>query len=69
MLHPFAKKALPATREHLVIIYTILKTNQPFDEHKFQQGQDVTDQICVKRMVNELTRLGYAVSYTQITKR
>jgi transposase len=58
-----AKRAIIAlARKLLVIIYTMLKTNQPFNEQKFQERKDASEQKRVSRMVNELTKLGYAVS-------
>jgi len=58
-----AKRAIIAlARKLLVIIYTMLKTNQPFNEQKFQERKDASEQRRVNRMVNELARLGYAVS-------
>jgi len=38
------------------------KTNQPFDEQKFLERKETADQKRTSRMVNELSRLGYAVS-------
>jgi hypothetical protein len=40
----------------------MLKTSQPFNEQKFQERKNASEQKRVKRMVNELTRLGYAVA-------
>jgi transposase len=58
-----AKRAIVAlARKLLVIIYTMLKTNQPFDERKFLERTETTNRKRVSRMVNELTRLGYSVS-------
>ena len=58
-----AKRATVAlARKLLVIIYTMLKTNQPYDEQKFIERKNASEQKRVKRMVNELSRLGYAVS-------
>jgi transposase len=58
-----AKRAIVAlARKLLVIIYTMLKTNRAFDEQKFLQRKEVTDRKRIQRMLNELTRLGYAVS-------
>lgn len=58
-----SKRAIVAlARKLLVIIYTMLKTNQPYNEQKFLERKLVSDQKRAKRMVNELTRLGYAVS-------
>jgi transposase len=58
-----AKRAIVAlARKILVILYTMLKTNQPYDERKFQERQDAVQQQRVNRMVRELSRLGYTVS-------
>ena len=61
--HTDSKRAIVAlARKLLVIIYTMLKTNQPYNEQKFLERKNASEQKRVKRMVNELTRLGYAVS-------
>ena len=58
-----SKRAIVAlARKLLVIIYTMLKTNQPYNEQKFLERKKASEQKRVKRMVYELTRLGYAVS-------
>jgi transposase len=58
-----AKRAIVAlARKLLVIIYTMLKTNQPYNEQKFVERKNASEQKRVKRMVYELTRLGYVVS-------
>lgn len=58
-----AKRAIVAlARKLLVIIYSMLKSNQPFDENRFLERKSANDQKRMNRMVNELTRLGYAVS-------
>lgn len=58
-----SKRAIVAlARKLLVIIYTMLKTNNPYNEQKFLERKEASDQKRVKRMVNELSRLGYAVS-------
>ena len=57
------KRAIVAlARKLLVIIYTMLKTGQLYDERKFLERKHVSEKRRVKRMVNELSRLGYAVS-------
>lgn len=57
-----AKRAIVAlARKLLVIIYTMLKTNQPYNEDKFLERKKVSERRRVNRMVHELTRLGYAV--------
>lgn len=58
-----SKRAIVAlARKLLVIIYAMLKSNQPFSEEKFLQRKNASAQRRVNRMLNELTRLGYAVS-------
>lgn len=58
-----AKRAIVAlARKLLVIIYTMLKTNQPYDEQRFLERKQASKQQRVNRMVRELTRLGYSVS-------
>lgn len=58
-----SKRAIIAlARKLLVIIYTMLKTHQPFDEQKFLERKETTDRRRVNRMVRELTKLGYLVS-------
>jgi transposase len=58
-----SKRAIVAlARKLLVIIYTMLKTNQPYNEQKFLERKEATNQKRVSRMVYELTRLGYDVS-------
>ncbi len=57
------KRAIVAlARKLLVIIYAMLKTDQPYDEHKFLERKKITEQRRVQRMVSELTKLGYAMS-------
>ncbi|HEX7557038.1 MAG TPA: IS110 family transposase [Leptolinea sp.] len=61
--HTDAKRAIVAlARKLLVIIYTMLKSSQPFDEQKFLERKEATDQKRVSRMMNELSRLGYVIS-------
>jgi len=58
-----SKRAIIAlARKLLVIIYTMLKTNQPFDERKFSERKETINRKRVSRMVHELTKLGYVVS-------
>lgn len=60
-----SKRAIIAlARKLLVIIYTMLKTNTPFDESKFLERKEVTNRKRIGRMVSELTRLGYVISAT-----
>lgn len=58
-----AKRAIVAlARKLLVIIYAMLKSKSAYDEQKFLQRKETTEQKRVSRMVHELTKLGYAVS-------
>jgi transposase len=58
-----SKRAIVAlARKLLVIIYAMLKSNQPFSEEKFLQRKHASEQRRIKRMVSELTRSGYQVS-------
>jgi transposase len=58
-----SKRAIVAlARKLLVIIYTMLKSNSPYDEEKFLERKAATEQRRVKRMMFELSRLGYDVS-------
>jgi transposase len=58
-----AKRAIVAlARKLLVIIYAMLKSNQPFDEHKFLERKAVVEENRVNRMIKELTRQGYDVT-------
>jgi transposase len=57
------KRAIIAlARKLLVIIYTMLKTNQPYDEQRFLKRKQDSEQKRVNRMVKELARLGYSIS-------
>lgn len=59
-----SKRAIVAlARKLLVIIYAMFKSNQPFNELKFLERKKMSEQRRVKRMVNELSRLGYQVSF------
>ena len=58
-----AKRAIVAlARKLLVIIYTMLKTNQLYNEDRFLERKKASEQRRIGRMVNELTRLGFAVT-------
>jgi transposase len=58
-----SKRAIVAlAHKLLVIIYTMLKTGQPFDERKFLERKETANRKRVLRMVYELTRLGYTIS-------
>ena len=57
------KQAIVAlARKLLVIIYTMLRSNQPFDEQKFLERKENAEQRRVNRLINELTRRGYDVT-------
>jgi hypothetical protein len=45
-----------------VIIYAILKNNQPYNEDQFLERKKASEQKRISRMMNELSRLGYSVS-------
>jgi len=61
--HTDSKRAIVAlARKLLVIIYTMLKTEQLYNEQKFLERKKASEQRKVKRMVYELSQLGYAVS-------
>lgn len=58
-----AKRAIVAlARKLLVIIFAMLKSNCAYDEQRFLQRKQTTEQKRVSRMVHELTKLGYAIS-------
>jgi hypothetical protein len=40
----------------------MLKTKQPFDEHKFVERTETTKRKRINRMVHELTGLGFSVA-------
>jgi len=61
--HTDGKRAIIAlARKLLVIIFAMLKSKSAYDEHKFQERKNASEQKRVKRMVSELSKLGYAVS-------
>jgi transposase len=61
--HTDAKRAIVAlSRKLLVIIYTMLKTGQLYNEQKFLERKKASEQRKIKRMVYELSQLGYSVS-------
>jgi transposase len=61
--HTDSKRAIVAlARKLLVIIYTMLKTEQLYNEQKFLERKKASEQRKVKRMVYELSQLGYAVT-------
>jgi transposase len=58
-----SKRSIVAlARKLLVIIYAMLKSQQPYNEEKFIERKNICEQRRIGRMVNELTKLGYAVS-------
>ena len=61
--HTDSKRAIVAlARKLLVIIYTMLKTEQLYNEQRFLERKKASEQRKIKRMVYELSQLGYAVS-------
>jgi transposase len=58
-----AKRAIVAlARKLLVIIYAMLKSNQPYNEEKFLERKQASEQRRVGRMVSELKRLGFTMT-------
>lgn len=58
-----AKRAIIAlARKLLVMIYAMLKSNRAYDEQKFLERKQASEQKHISRMVHELTRLGYSVA-------
>lgn len=58
-----ARRAIVAlARKILVIIYAIFKSDQPYNEQKFAERKEAVDKKRISRMLNELSKLGYAVS-------
>lgn len=57
-----AKRATVAlARKLLTLIYTMLKTKQPYNENCFEQRRKRSERKRANRMVNELQKLGYLV--------
>lgn len=57
-----AKRATVAlARKLLTLIYTMLKTGQPYNEDCFEQRRKQSERKRANRMVNELQKLGYMV--------
>jgi len=57
-----AKRAVVAlARKLLSIIYTMLKTGEPFNEDCFEQRRKQCEQKRASRMIHELTKLGFRV--------
>lgn len=58
-----AKRAIVAlARKLLVIIFAMLRSNCAYDEQRFLQRKQTTEQKRVSRMVHELTKLGFSIS-------
>lgn len=58
-----AKRAIVAlARKLLVIIFAMLRSNCAYDEQRFFQRKQTTEQKRVSRMVHELTKLGFSIS-------
>lgn len=58
-----ARRAIVAlARKLLVIIYAMFKSDQPYNEQKFAERKEAVDKKRINRMLNELSKLGYAVS-------
>lgn len=58
-----AKRAIVAlARKILVLLYTMLKTNQPYDEQSFLERQETSNRKRITRMMNELAGSGYVIS-------
>jgi transposase len=61
--HTDAKRAIIAlARKLLVIIFAMLKSKSAYDEQKFVERKNASEQKRVKRMVSELSKLGYSIS-------
>jgi len=57
-----AKRATVAlARKLLTLIYTMLKTGEPYNEDCFEQRRKQSERKRANRMVNELEKLGYMV--------
>jgi len=62
-----AKRGIIAlARKLLVIIYTIIKSKNPFDEFAFEQRRLKCQQKRTSKLIHELTRLGYQVERTAV---
>ena len=55
------RATIALARKLLTLIYSILKTGQPYDEDCFEQRRKRCERKRAHRMVNELQRLGYTV--------
>jgi len=57
-----AKRAVVAlARKLLSIIYTMLKTKQPYNEDRFEERRKQCEQKRASRMIHELAKLGYRI--------
>lgn len=55
------RATIALVRKLLTLIYSMLKTGQPYNEDCFEQRQKRCERKRVHRMVNELQKLGYMV--------
>ena len=57
-----AKRAVIAlARKLLVMIYTMLKSKQPFDDSRFEQRKQQCQERRTSKLIKELNRLGYQI--------
>jgi len=57
-----SKRAIVAlARKLLVVIYAMLKSDQSYNEQKFEERKNAVEKRRIIRMLNELSRLGYPV--------
>jgi len=57
-----AKRAIIAlARKLLVMIYTMLKSQQPFDDSRFEQRRQQCQEKRTSKLIKELNRLGYRI--------
>lgn len=58
-----SKRAIVAlARKLLVVIYAMFKSDQLYNEQKFLERKEAIDMKRINHMLNELTKLGYAVA-------
>jgi transposase len=57
-----SKRAIVALARKLLMIINTMVKNNLYDEQKFLERKEATNQRHLERMVNELTKLGYVVS-------
>lgn len=55
------RATIALARKLLTLIYSILKTGQPYNEDRFEQRRKRCERKRAHRMVNELQKLGYTV--------